>query len=85
MILISLSDYWERLESHNWHYAWASNDDGYADLVEEDRVLWHMSMLSESHAQLYASYYRMVYSGMDVENNVIMNADKPEINKPEAA
>jgi len=86
MELLSIEDYWERLERHDWFYAWREGDDGYAELVEETKLLFNLSRVSRLHHQIYTTYYRLMYADILVyENDHVGNLEIPHINKPEAA
>jgi len=83
---VSLPDYWEALENHNWFYAWADSVEEYNELLKKNTQLAHMARLSFDHAQLYCAYVRCMYDQLtlDEERNV-EQAEIPPHRKPTAA
>lgn len=83
---LSIPDYWERLERHDWFYPWAEGSEAYVKLVIETKQLFALSRLSWGHAQLYCAFHTAMYADimMDDDDNV-MSLEQPRHNKPEAA
>ena len=85
MTRLSLQEYWECLERHDWFYAWTDGAE-YAEHIVEAKRLWDLSKVSLYHGQLYSTYVRTMYTGLIMEDDdSVGNVDIPATNKPEAA
>lgn len=82
---VSLEDYWELLENHNWFYAFARADERYDQLVIDTHVLHGIGQQSYEHLQLYTTYMDVMYRNMIFEDDRVLNKFQPNANKPEAA
>jgi len=86
MAKTDLVAYWERLERHDWFYAFIEGTDEYAAAVHETKVLFALTSLSRRHAQLYTTYHTVMYAKMIMEDDeTVGNIEIPATNKPEAA
>ena len=82
---LNILDYWKRLENHNWFYAWLEDKNEYDDHVSEAKKLFHLSRLSEQHAQLYAAYWTGTFLHTSMEGDKVLNVELPIDGRPEAA
>ena len=78
---ISLEDYWERLENHDWFYPWSPN---YNALKAESKELQQLSRLSGKHLELYTTFSRVMIWNIILEGDDVMNASKPPSERPES-
>jgi len=85
MLRLSIEEYWEKLEGHNWFYAWTYGDDEYKEYVVEAKDLFHLSQLSWKHRQLYAAYWTGTYQHVSMEGDEVLDLEPPIDGKPEAA
>lgn len=79
---ISLEDYWERLENHDWFYPWSPD---YDLLKAESNELRRLSLLSYEHLELYTTFSRVMTWNIMLEGDDVLNAFQPTSDKPESA
>lgn len=82
---LNLAEYWERLENHNWFYAWTQDADEYDEHVAEAKKLYHLSRFSKRHGQLYAAYWTGTFLHASMEGDEVMDIEIPLDGRPEAA
>jgi hypothetical protein len=85
MTRLSIQDYWERLEKHNWFYAWIQDGEEYDEHATEAKRLFHLSRLSNKHGQLYTAYWTGTYLHVSMEGAEVLDIELPLDGRPEAA
>lgn len=85
MTKLSLEEFWEELEGHDWFYAWADTPEEFEKHLDVTKHLAHASLLSYRHAQLYTTFYRCMYANLRIdEDRNVESIDPPNHEIPEA-
>ena len=82
---LSIGEYWEKLEQHNWFYAWTEDAEEYGAHVAEAKHLFHLSRLSWKHGQLYTAYWTGTFIHASMDGDEVLDIEIPLNGRPEAA